>query len=136
MSRDYEQISNHLAKYCFLVDGGSVDEIVGLFWPDASLEFNGVYHGELAIRRCYEDWNERLRDPVEGLRHLLHLPLIEIDGDQAQSQSYADADGHSKRKGKPIQNRAMFRDKLSRREGEWRFSERRIIWMRGINETP
>lgn len=135
MLTEYEKIQNHLAKYCFHVDTGSVEEIVDLFWENATLEFNGVHVGEAAIRACYTDWSERLKAPVEGLRHLLHMPVIEIDGDQAQSHSYADADAHSKRKGKPIQNRAMFRDKLEKRNGEWRFIERKIIWMRGIHET-
>ena len=135
MLTDYEKILNHLEKYCFHVDLGTVEEIVKLFWEDARLEFNGTHIGEVAIRACYSDWAERLKSPVEGLRHLLHMPEIEIDGDQARSHSYADADAHSKGKGKPIQNRAMFRDRLEKRGGEWRFIERQIIWMRGINET-
>ncbi|WOR15268.1 nuclear transport factor 2 family protein [Hyphomonas sp. FCG-A18] len=135
MLTEYEKIQNHLAKYCFLVDSGSVGEIVDLFWDDATLEFNGLHVGEEAIRACYTDWAERLKAPVEGLRHLLHMPVIEIESSHARSYSYADADAHSRRQGKPIQNRAMFEDKLVKRDGQWRFIERKIIWMRGINET-
>ncbi|WP_430402426.1 nuclear transport factor 2 family protein [Hyphomonas sp.] len=135
MMTDYEKIQNHLAKYCFHVDLASVDEIVSLFWPDARLEFGGAHEGEAAIRACYQNWYDKLKAPVEGLRHMLHMPLIEIDGDTARSQCYADADGHSVRKGKPIQNRAMFQDVLAKRRGEWRFLERKIIWMRSLNEA-
>ena len=131
---DYEKIQNHLARYCFAVDTASAEEITNLFWEDAVLEFNGHHYGEDEILRCYCNWIENMRDPVEGLRHLIHIPLIEIDGDSAISECYADADAHSRRKGRFIENRAVYRDKLSRRDGEWRFSERRIVWMRGAKE--
>ena len=131
---DYEKIQNHLARYCFLVDNGSAEEITDLFWEDALLEFNGHYQGKEAILHCYCSWIENMRDPVEGLRHLIHIPHIEIDGDKAVSKCYADADAHSRRKGRFIENRAVYQDQLSRRNGQWRFSERRIIWMRGAAE--
>lgn len=133
---DYVQIQNHLARYCFAVDRGTAKEISSLFWPDATLEFGGEYHGADEILRCFQHWIESMREPVEGLRHLIHIPRIELNGEEAKSECYADADAHSRRSGRPIRNRAIYRDRLSRRDGEWRFQERRIIWMRGLDESP
>ena len=131
---DQLAIQNHLAKYCILVDTGEPAQIADLFWDDARLEFGGEYRGSAAIKQCYEKWAVEMRDPVEGLRHLLHIPCIEIDGDQATSLSYADADGHAKRSGKPIRNRATFIDRLRRENGQWKFAYRKIVWMRGLDE--
>ena len=130
---DHMAIQSHLARYCMLVDTGAPAQIADLFWDDARLEFGGEYSGKAAILGCFEAWEKDMRDPIEGLRHLLHLPLIEIDGDSATAKSYADADGHSRRSGKPIRNRAMYVDTLEKRGGDWKFKDREIVWMRGLD---
>lgn len=129
---DRDDIANHLARYCFAVDHGTAEDIAALFWDDARLEFDGVHTGADAIRRCYAKWIATKRDPVEGLRHLLYVPLIELDGDHARAQTYVDADAHARKDGRPIRLRALYRDRLSRRDGEWRFAERRIVVMRRL----
>ena len=132
---DRELIQNHLAKYCFAVDRDSAEEIAALFWPDARLEFNGTHTGFEEIRLCYADWIRKMRDPVEGLRHLIYVPLIEIDGDHAVAKTYVDADAHARKSGRTIQLRALYRDRLTQRNGEWRFAERHIVGMRGLNDV-
>jgi len=129
---DYHKIQNHLARYCFAVDHGSADEIADLFWDDARLEFDGTHVGRQAIRRCYATWIRTKRDPVEGLRHLIYVPLIEIDGDGASAKTYVDADAHTRRRGRTILLRSLYRDRLHRRNGEWRFVERHIVPMRSL----
>lgn len=131
---DYEKIQNHLARYCFAVDGEGADEIAALFWTDATLEFGGLHRGYGEIHACYRNWISEMRDPVEGLRHLIHMPLIEVNGDTAVSKCYADADAHSRKSDRPIQNRAVYLDILTKRDGEWRFMERRIVWMKGLQQ--
>lgn len=133
---DHIAIQSHLAKYCILVDTADPKDIADLFWDDARLEFGGIFEGGAQILACFEAWARDMRDPIEGLRHLLHVPHIEIDGDVATSASYADADGHARRSGRPIQNRAMYVDTLERREGQWKFKDRKILWMRGLNGVP
>ena len=132
---DRERIVNHLARYCFVVDRGTADEIAALFWDDARLDFNGIYNGYAEIRQCYAEWIARARDPVEGLRHLIHVPYIELDGDAARAVTYVDADCHVRRSGRTILLRATYRDRLSRRAGEWRFAERHIVAMRRLYDT-
>lgn len=80
-------VQRHLAKYCILVDSAEPIDIAKLFWDDARLEFGGEFTGGEAILACFEAWAREMRDPVEGLRHLLHMPHIEIDGEVARSVS-------------------------------------------------
>ncbi len=130
MSSDYEQISNVLAKYCFATDRGTAEEIAAFFWEDAAVNFDGrINTGIEEITMGFQKWISKLRDPVEGLRHNLYTPAIEIDSDTATSEAYYDADGHSKNKGKLIQLRGVYRDRLEKRRGEWRFIYREVqIW--------
>lgn len=132
---DREQIQNHLAKYCFAVDGGTAEEITALFWDDARLEFNGTHNGCEAICLCYAEWIRKMRDPVEGLRHLIYVPLIEIDGDHAVAKTYVDADAHVRKSGRTILLRSLYRDRLTKRNGEWRFFERHIVGMRSLYDA-
>ncbi len=129
---DRDQIENHLAAYCFVVDRASAEDIAALFWEDARLEFNGLHEGGEAIRQCYENWIKTARDPVEGLRHLIYVPRIAVDGDRAEAETYVDADCHVRKSGRVIQLRALYRDVLTKRSGEWRFFHRRIVNMRSL----
>lgn len=126
MADDLERVRNHLARYCHVVDRENADTIAGLFWDDAVLDFNGRHEGAAAIRRCYADWIAAMREPVVGLRHLIYAPAIELDGDSATAETYFDADGHSRKRGTPIRLRGLYSDRLSRRDGHWRFAEREI----------
>lgn len=130
MLSDFEQIQNLLAKYCFATDQGTADDIAALFWEDAVVDFDGnVNAGIDEVRLGFEKWIARLRAPVENLRHLLHTPLIEIDGTTATAKAYYDADGHSKKKGRLISLRGMYCDQLEKRSDEWRFVRREVkIW--------
>jgi hypothetical protein len=129
---DRDLIQNHLARYCFVVDRDSAEAIASLFWEDARLDFDGIHVGRDAIRRCYADWIRTKRDPVEGLRHLIYVPLIDVVGDEASAETYVDADAHTRRSGRTVQLRSLYRDRLSRRYGEWRFAERQIVPMRSL----
>ena len=127
---DYEQISNVLAKYCFATDRGTAEDIAACFWDDAEVNFAGrINSGKEAFTLGFEKWITKMRDPLVGLRHILHTPLIEIRGETATAEAYYDADGHSKNKGKLIQLRGVYRDKLEKRGGEWRLLAREVqIW--------
>ena len=132
---DREQIQNHLAKYCFVVDRDTAEDIAALFWDDARLEFNGTHIGYEQIRQCYAEWIRKLRDPVEGLRHLIYVPLMTIEGDSAVVETYVDADCHVRKSGRTILLRSLYRDRLTKRNDEWRFAERQIVAMRSLYDV-
>lgn len=129
MPTDFEAIQNLLARYCFVTDTGTARDIAACFWDDCTVDFNGnINQGIEAATRGFARWIEKSRDPVVGLRHLLHPPLIEIEGPRATALSYYDADCHTP-KGRPIQLRGLYRDVLEKRDGEWRLLERKVeIW--------
>ena len=135
MDTDRDRIVNLLARYCFVVDRGTGDEIAALFCDDARLEFNGTHVGAQAIRDCYADWIRTMRDPVEGLRHLIYVQLIDIDGDRAVAETYVDADAHTRRSGRAVRLRALYRDVMTKRDSEWRYQERRIVGMRSLDDA-
>ena len=133
---DRETIENLLARYCFVTDRGSAEDMAELFWDDATVIFGDNRNvGIEDVTAGFAAWISKMRDPVEGLRHVLHTPLIEIDGNSATAEAYYDADGHSKNKGRRIHLRGIYRDKLEKRDGEWRFREKEIqIWRSMLEE--
>lgn len=136
MASDHEQIGNLLAQYCFVTDCGSAEAMAALFWEDATVVFGDNRNtGIDAIRSGFAAWIAKMRDPVAGLRHILHTPWIEIDGETARAHAYYDADGHSRRKGTRIHLRGLYKDRLEKRQGQWRFIEREIqIWRSALDE--
>ena len=84
MSTDHELIRNIYARYCFATDRGTADDIAALFWEDCTVDFGGnINDGVEAACTGFAKWIHKMRDPVEGLRHCLYTPLIEIDCDHA-----------------------------------------------------
>lgn len=130
MLSDHKQIQNLYAGYCFAVDRGTADDIAAYFWDDCYLNFGGnIHQGAEEARVGFSKWIAKMRTPVQGLRHCLYTPLIEIDGNVAKAEAYYDADGHAGRKGKPIQLRGLYRSTLERRNDEWRFIKHEVqIW--------
>ncbi len=130
MTGDQQLIQNIYAKYCFAVDRGSAEDIAAYFWDDCYLNFGGnIHEGVDEARVGFAKWISKMRDPVQGLRHCLYTPQIDVNGDRANAEAYYDADGHAGRKGKPIQLRGLYRSTLERREGEWRFLKHEVqIW--------
>ena len=133
---DYQQIQNLIARYCFVTDTGTADELLEFYWDDATLVFGerSRNEGADAISRGFERWIETMRDPVVDLRHLVYAPAVHIDGARATAETYYDADGHSLKRRWPIFLRGVYRDKLEKRRGEWRFLERQIVIMRSTLE--
>lgn len=121
------EITNLLGRYCHLVDRGDIEQIPELFWPDSVLHFNGTHEGIDQVLASYRTWKTEARDPVENLRHMIFSPEITIDGDQATAVCYFNADCTARRSGKEILIKGRYEDRLSRRDGTWRLTERRIV---------
>lgn len=130
MLSNRDRILNLLAKYCFVTDRGTADELAALFWEDCTVDFGGnVHEGREAARDGFARWITKMRDPVEGLRHILHTPLIEVDGDTATSEAYYDADCHARKSGRPIRLRGLYRTQFMRRDSDWRILRHEVqIW--------
>ncbi|MCA8900959.1 MAG: nuclear transport factor 2 family protein [Hyphomonas sp.] len=134
---DRDAILTLLARYCFITDRGSADELAALFWEDCTVDFGGnVHEGREAAHKGFARWIGKMRDPVEGLRHILHTPLIEIAGDTASSEAYYDADCHSRKSGRAIRLRGLYRTAFERRDGDWRILRHEVQIWRPMDPKP
>ena len=130
MNEDVIAIEQLLHRYCFVVDGGTLDEIADLFHESATLVpvYSGGQpcSGRAAIREWYAAYDLSLRSKVDHLRHCVTNPLIEVQGDEATSRCYLTADSISKKTGVPTTAVGSYVDRLIKDGGRWYFKERRI----------
>jgi ketosteroid isomerase-like protein len=120
---DRERIRELLHRYCWVVDHGTLPEVMALFHDPCTLILapGKRYAGRAAVQRWYEVY---LRNRMEVLRHLIHNQVVTIAGDAATSKSYFDAVGDLK--GESITVAGYYEDLLVRVGEEWRFTEKTI----------
>jgi len=130
MTEDVIAIQQLLHRYCFVVDGGTLDEIASLFHETAALVpvYSGgePCNGRAAIREWYAAYDRNLRSKVDYLRHCVTNPLIEVQGNEATSRCYLTADSVSKNTGVPSTAVGYYVDRLIKDGGRWYFKERQI----------
>lgn len=126
---DSDQITQHLARYCFAADRGTPAEITDLFWDDATLDASRPFVGRAEILKANEAWVRKMRDPVVGLRYLIYTPHIVVTDERATAETYFDADGHSKKLKTAIGLRGVYSDILEKRDSVWKFARRKITIM-------
>lgn len=124
-------IQNHLAAYCHAVDRGTLDEVASLFHEDAVMtpayEGGAPRHGRAAIRDWYDNYNTYFRsDQVTHLRHQITTPVIHVDGVEASSTCYFDADLLDVKKAESLRFYGRYDDKLVKENGRWLFMDRVI----------
>lgn len=87
MNDDYHELLNLRYRYSRHLDAQDWDGWVGLMTEDVTGEFEGwdPFEGRDAIRRFGED---TLESVFEYTAHMVHMPLIEIDGDEANGAWY------------------------------------------------
>jgi hypothetical protein len=128
---DHIAILQLLHKYCHAVDRGTAEEVAQLFHADGVLlprfESDERYEGRAAVQEWYARYMENFRAKVRYLRHKIESPVIELNGNEATSVCYLDADSITVSSN--IANVAFGRydDKLIKEDGRWFFKERTII---------
>lgn len=107
--------------YCYRIDDRDWEGYTALFTDDASLDFGpvGTFEGREAIREFAEN--------VVGaqhpfLSHMLHNPVIEIDGDVATGQWYFEVPCTFE-DGEAGWIQGTYDDEYRRVDGDWLFSE-------------
>jgi len=124
-------IEQLLNRYCHKLDQGDVEAVVALFADDAVLipeyDGSGEHAGRDAIRAWYSNSGRTVVAAARGLRHKISTAAIEIDGDEASSACYLDADSIDVRSGRRSLAGGRYLDRLVRRDGQWLIKERRIV---------
>ena len=70
---------------------------------------------------------KRLGTETRSLRHTISSPMIQVDGNQATSVCYLDADGVDSDSGRALQVLGRYEDRLIKDDGRWWIAERAII---------
>ncbi len=128
---DIVLIQNHLNAYCHAVDRGTLEEVAALFHTDAvmtpAFEGGDPLHGRDAIRAWYANYNLYYRsDKVQYLRHQITTPSIQVNGVEATSTCYFDADLLDLEKKESFRVYGRYDDKLVKEGDRWVFMDRVI----------
>ena len=115
-----DQIKELRATYCYHVDDQEADAFASLFTEDAILDFGnaGTYEGHDELR---EFINSVVPEFYEFIVHMVHNPVIEVDGDTASGRWYFEAPATSQGTDTWIQG--QYDEEYARVDGEWKFAE-------------
>jgi hypothetical protein len=118
--RDLEAIRSLKARYCHLVDGRRWDELAELWTDDAVCDYGffGRYEGpEEIVRRFFGE----LVDSVSSFMvHMVHNPLIELDGDRATGRWYLTAQTTIQPANQAVWVMGFYDDEFRRVDGTWK----------------
>lgn len=130
-AEDHLAILQLLHKYCHAVDRGMAEHVADLFHQDGALlprfESDERYAGREAVLGWYARYMENFRAKVRFLRHKIVSPVIEINGNEATSVCYLDADSISIANNVANVAFGRYDDTFVKDQGRWWFKERVII---------
>ena len=131
MIEDIVEIEQLLNRYCHAVDRGTVSDIMEVFHEDGVLlpryQSEESFKGKEAVRGWYEKYDKTARDQTRSLRHTISTPMIQVDGNQATSVCYLDADGIDSGSGRAFQVLGRYEDRLIKDDRRWWIAERAIV---------
>jgi len=131
MNDHITEIQQLLYRYCHALDRRTVDDVMDVFHPNAVLlpryEGDESYIGREAIRGWYVNYVKTIKGSSRSLRHKITCPWIQVNGDEANSVCYLDADYVDSSTGAFFLAAGRYEDKLVKEEGRWWIQERVIL---------
>lgn len=131
MNDDITEIQQLLYRYCHVLDRSAVDDVMDAFHPNAVLqpryEGDESHAGHEAIRSWYMNYEKTMKSAGLNLRHKVTCPWIQVNGDEAKSVCYLDADYVDSSTGAFVLAAGRYEDKLVKEEGQWWIQERVIL---------
>jgi hypothetical protein len=125
---DESAIRDVLSRYGRGVDRNDHEVLLSMFWPGA-IDEHGVYNGTIEE---YVDWLKANHTPDESWMHHNTTQRIEIDGDQAFTETYCIATNRiPARNGEPPVDRIVrirYCDRFEKRGEEWRIAHRKVVY--------
>jgi len=133
--RDYRDICDLLARYGVALDRRDWPAVATCFSPSLQAEYSGS--GNFA---SYVQWEAMARAALDrclSTQHLVGNIRVDLDGDSAKAQSYAQA-MHVMRSGEQAVTGTAYDDVLVRSKGGWRIEYRKMtrLWGHGPNQVP
>lgn len=128
MSEDHAQIQNLIARYALLMDTGDFAGVGDLLAEATFIGATSEFTGAAAITGMLEKAIIRYEDGTPRTHHAVTNLAVEVDGDTAVAGSYLTIS--QALPDFPLQTIATgrYRDAFTRRDGRWRFTERRVTF--------
>lgn len=116
-----EEIKELRAEYCYRVDSRDWEGYADLFTEDAHLDFEpiGTYDGREEVRDFVENV---VGEEHPFLSHMVHNPIIDVDGDTATGRWYFEVPCTFK-EGNAGWIQGVYYEEYARVDGEWLFDE-------------
>lgn len=128
---DIEAIKQLKAEYCYALDENRLDDLAGLFTPDAVCDFRphfGIVEGRATIRRKFREV-EGERPPGAPLAiHVIANPLIRVDGDSATGKWYLLDCIIRPHEPRPLRIIARYDETYRRSGGVWKIQYEKIVF--------
>ncbi len=126
---DKQAIYEVVARYARGIDRFDWDLVRSCF-HEGAMDEHGVFTGPI---EAFIPWVREELGKMTLSQHLITNPLIDLDGDRAQSETYVTAYHRLPPKGEGEPDRdfvvgARWIDRFERREGTWRIGHRRVVW--------
>lgn len=128
---DLVQIQQVIARYCFAMDRGRLEELLGLFAPNSRFEIYGrSAEGPAAIQALFAETGKASQSLGRRVRpfHVTALPRIDLQAaDRATAQTYVQVITNE-----GADHWARYDDEFHRHDGSWRIASRRITVLASI----
>lgn len=130
---DERAVATALYRLCAVVDGPSVSDWTACFTADGTFSWSPGRDAALALdlrgSDALAEWFARHRtiNPVGTQLHLIHHPVIEIDGDEARAvTTYATIRAQSG--DLPVASTGVYHDRLVRcSQGRWKVAAHHAV---------
>ena len=125
---DEAAIRRVLNKYGRGIDRMDHEYLLSMFWPGA-MDEQGIYNGPI---EGYVEWLRQTHRPDDSWMHHNTTQRIEIEGDQAFTETYCLATNRLPAgNGTPALDRVLrirYCDRFEKRDGEWRIAHRKVVY--------
>ena len=131
---DIEEIKKLKATYCYLCDAGlgapkNRDELISHFTKDAKVDFGlgegSQFEGPDGLKVFF---GEVVPGSVSFCMHMVHNPIIEVNGDWATGRWYFEAPTTDVTTGKAQWMAGTYFEEYIRENGEWKWCSIRTEW--------
>jgi hypothetical protein len=131
---DIEAIKKLKATYCYLCDAGlgdpkNRDELISHFTKDAKVDFGlgpgSQFEGTEGLKTFF---GGVVPAAVSFCIHMVHNPIIEVNGDRATGKWYYEAPTTDTATGKAQWMVGIYHEEYVREKGEWKFASIRTEW--------
>ena len=120
--RDIEALKTLKFRYCHLVDSRSWDELSELWTEDAVCDYGffGRYEGRKQIMD--EFFRVLVNAAASFMVHMVHNPVIELDGDRAKACWYLTSQTTNQPSNRAVWVMGLYHDEFERIGGSWKIS--------------